>query len=71
MCSTKFTLTSFIIVLSFIVFALCYSQSDLFEGIKSSDYGNIVEDIPYQNNPILKIILGDFVIGAKIQINLY
>lgn len=52
MCSTKFTLTSFIIVLSFIVFALCYSQSDLFEGIKSSDYGNIAEDIPYQDNPI-------------------
>ena len=52
----EFSLTSFIIVLSFIAFALCYSQSDLVEGIKS----NIVEDIPYQNNSILEDYLRGF-----------
>ena len=58
MCCNKYSKTInykfFIIVISFIVFSLCYSQHDLFGGIKTSDYGNIAEGILYQNIPILE-----------------
>jgi len=54
MCSGGTKFTFFIIFISFIVFALCFSQHDLFGGIKTSDYGNIAEGILYQNIPILE-----------------
>ena len=58
MCCNKYSKTInykfFIIVISFIVFSLCYSQHDLFGGIKSYDYDNIAEGILYQNNPMLE-----------------